>query len=240
MRVGVFVDAYNLYYAALTLCGRGAPGWRWLDLRALVNNRLHGWPGSQITEIHYCTARRGRSGLPASNDQDTYIEALRDHDPQVTVHLGKYVSRTKSGVLVTPHTHGPVPWPSAGLPTWLPGRQVPGPQGVPEVLVTIRAFEEKGSDVAVATELLWACLRGQIDAAVVISNDSDLAAPLSRARQVVPVGLLNPGSRYLAGDLRGSTEEGVGRHWWARLSRDEYFAAQLPERVGALRRPADW
>jgi len=38
VRVGVYVDAFNLYYGARTLCGRGTPGWRWLDIRTLVSD----------------------------------------------------------------------------------------------------------------------------------------------------------------------------------------------------------
>ncbi|PWV71430.1 hypothetical protein SAMN05421630_115133 [Prauserella marina] len=34
MRVGVYVDAFNVYYGARAQCGRGTPGWRWLDLAA--------------------------------------------------------------------------------------------------------------------------------------------------------------------------------------------------------------
>jgi hypothetical protein len=36
MRVGMYVDGFNLYYGARGLCGRGTAGWRWLDLRALA------------------------------------------------------------------------------------------------------------------------------------------------------------------------------------------------------------
>jgi hypothetical protein len=32
----VYVDGFNLYDGARALCGRGTPGWRWLDLRGLA------------------------------------------------------------------------------------------------------------------------------------------------------------------------------------------------------------
>jgi hypothetical protein len=38
VRIGVYVDGFNLYYGARGLCGRGTPGWRWLDLRALATD----------------------------------------------------------------------------------------------------------------------------------------------------------------------------------------------------------
>jgi hypothetical protein len=38
VRIGVYVDGFNLYYGGRGLCGRGTPGWRWLDLRALATS----------------------------------------------------------------------------------------------------------------------------------------------------------------------------------------------------------
>jgi hypothetical protein len=40
MRVGVYVDGFNLHYGARGLCGRSTPGWRWLDLRALSTDLI--------------------------------------------------------------------------------------------------------------------------------------------------------------------------------------------------------
>ncbi len=62
--------------------------------------------------------------------------------------------------------------------------------------------EEKGSDVNVAAHLLLDVLQNDVDAAIVISNDSDLRLPLVKARERVPVGMVNPSSSFLAGDLR--------------------------------------
>ena len=45
VRIGVYIDGFNLYYGARSLCGRGTPGWRWLDLRGLAAN-LVSRPGS--------------------------------------------------------------------------------------------------------------------------------------------------------------------------------------------------
>ena len=40
MRVGAYVDGYNLYYGGRAVCGRGAPGWRWLDVRSLIGEAV--------------------------------------------------------------------------------------------------------------------------------------------------------------------------------------------------------
>lgn len=59
-------------------------------------------------------------------------------------------------------------------------------QGVLRAMATTRRVEEKGSDVNVATRLLQDVLTGQVDAAVIVSNDSDLALPATVARQHMP------------------------------------------------------
>lgn len=43
------------------MCGRGAPGWRWLDVRslatALVAEQSALWPDVRVERVVYCTAR---------------------------------------------------------------------------------------------------------------------------------------------------------------------------------------
>lgn len=107
-------------------------------------------------------------------------------------------------------------------------------------LVSVLNWEEKGSDVNVATHLLFDVLGGAVDAAVVLSNDSDLELPLRYMRDRTPVGLINPSANQLAGKLRGRPSDGVGGHWWGNLVASAYMAHQLPDPVGKLRRPRGW
>lgn len=79
-----------------------------------------------------------------------------------------------------------------------------------------------------------------IDAAVLISNDSDLRLPAQHARTRVPIATVNPRGRPTARDLRGEPHEGVGGHWWYRLAAEDFFDHQLPEVVGGARKPAAW
>lgn len=171
MRVGVYVDGFNLYFGARSVCGRGTPGWRWLDIRALAHDLLTPtWieRGARIERVIYCTAR---------------------------------VSGTED-------------------------RSSPA--------------DQKGTDVNLATHLLVEVLERSVDAAMVISNDSDLELPIRVAREHVPVGVVNPGAGRPAGKLRGQPFEGAGDHWWQRIEDQAYRAHQLPPRVGALRRPPGW
>ena len=107
-------------------------------------------------------------------------------------------------------------------------------------LATVRHREEKGSDVNVATHLLADVFRGEVQAAIVISNDSDLALPLSIARTLVPVGTVNPSTNPVAGDLKGDPNEGPGRHWWRKLSAQDYYRHQLPNPVDRFHKPLGW
>jgi len=94
--------------------------------------------------------------------------------------------------------------------------------------------------VNVAVHLLQDVLLNRVDAAVVISNDSDLKAAVEVARSRVPVGLVNPTQGYPAGALNASPASGVGGHWWYQLNAADFTANQLPARFGGLARPAGW
>lgn len=107
-------------------------------------------------------------------------------------------------------------------------------------MVSYANREEKGSDVNVAAHLLLDVLRGSVDAALVITNDSDLRLPVQEVREHIPLGLVNPSHNYLAGDLRGSPDTGPGRHWWARLSAADLTEHQLPDPAGSCRKPDGW
>lgn len=242
MRVGVYIDAFNLYYGMRDHCGRGTAGWRWLDIRGLTNN-LAGWGGSTVTRIVYCTAYVDPAdNQDAHRDQALYIKALREHQSIDVLQLGRYVAWPKNLPLARKLANGgaEVVRPT-GAESWqnLPISQVSDPHGG-IFMATVRTREEKGSDVNVATHLLADVFRGEVDAAIVVSNDSDLALPLAVARSVVSVGTVNPGIKQLAGALKGDREEGPGRHWWRKLSPQDYRQHQLPNPVGRYYKPAGW
>ncbi|HET6915586.1 MAG TPA: NYN domain-containing protein [Acidimicrobiales bacterium] len=244
MRVGAYVDGYNLYYGGRAVCGRGAPGWRWLDVRSLIESviRTQGsWKGSTLTSVVYCTARiDGRTNPSAHADQDIYLKALRAHGAVDHIEYGNYVARTKAGLLATedPRTKRPVVH-TSNWPVMIRDSHGKGVRDA-KFMVRYLHLEEKGSDVNVASHLLLDVLSASVDAAVVVSNDSDLAFPIKAARSRVPVGLVNPRDGYTAGDLTGSKGDGVGGHWWWRLKAITYKNNQLPDPAGGFRRPTGW
>jgi hypothetical protein len=101
-------------------------------------------------------------------------------------------------------------------------------------MASVSHREEKGSDVNLATHALLDVLNGTVQAAIVVTNDSDLKLPLSEIRTRAPVGLLNPGNpkrRPTAGVLRASPTVGVGGHWWGNIAPSQYRGHQLPDPV---------
>lgn len=244
MRVGVYIDGFNLYYGARGLCGRSEPGWRWLDLRALseglVGHGRTGWKHAHVSRIVYCTARISGADHPeGQRDQDTYIRALSLHGSFDVLALGNYVARVATAPLATAGRRGRPVLTEARWPVQVRdghGSDVPGAT----FMVSVARREEKGSDVNVASHLLIDVLESRVDAAIVISNDSDLEFPIRYARTRVPVGLVNPTVGYPAGKLNGDPADGVGGHWWCQLTSDDVRVAQLPPVIAHVRRPVGW
>jgi len=241
VRVGVYIDGYNLYYGARSQCGQGTRGWRWLDVRALASSLLPpSWAGSAIDRVVYCTARIDPKSNPSGYaDQDVYLKALRASGSVDLIEYGNYVARVKRAPLATADRKGRPVITTSQWPV-----MVRDNGGTPVVdaqfLVSYAYREEKGSDVNVAAHLLLDTLGGTVDAAIVISNDSDLRLPVQHARLHVPVGTVNPSPSYLAGDLRGSPTDGVGGHWWRQTTGSEIRACQLLDPAGGYRKPAEW
>lgn len=242
MRVGVYVDGFNLYYGARALSG-AAPGWRWLDPRALAQRLVDGpgaaWTG-EVERVVYCTARISGAGNEGDQrDQDTYLRALRLAGALDELTLGQYVTRVATAPLAVADRRGRprlvrADWPLQVRDT--SDRDVPSAS----FMVSVARREEKGSDVNVASHLLIDVLTDRVDAVVVVTNDSDLAFPLAHARTLVPVGTVNPTPGFTAGKLRGEPAEGAGGHWWCRLTAADVGAVALPERIAHLRRPDGW
>jgi hypothetical protein len=62
-------------------------------------------------------------------------------------------------------------------------------------VVKVARYEEKGSDVNLATRLVEDSFSGEIDHAFVISNDTDLISPIISARKRIRVSVISPHRR---------------------------------------------
>jgi hypothetical protein len=107
IRVGVYIDGFNLYYGGRAHCGQSTAGWRWLDVRALAEDllgRRKAWTaeGAQITRVLYCTASIDAVTNPVGQrEQDAYLKALVAGGSVDHIQYGHYVSRVKSAPLAT-------------------------------------------------------------------------------------------------------------------------------------------
>lgn len=243
MRVGVYVDGFNVYFGGRSLCGQGTAGWRWLDLRSLAKDlvgRRKNWGSATIDRVAYCTALiDGATNKEGRRDQDTYVRAIQAARSVDHVELGHYVARVKTAPLATRGSQGKPVITTANWPVMVKtaaGKNVSDAM----FMVSYAHREEKGSDVNVASHLLVDVFTQQIDAAVVFSNDSDLRYPIQEARKLVPVGTVNPSKNHLAGDLRGNPSDGVGRHWWHQLSASDFRNHQMTDPIAGVNRPAGW
>lgn len=171
---------------------------------------------------------------------DGYLRALECSGSATQISYGNYVARVTTAPLATAGRNGK---PVISHPQWPLMVQNGAEQDVPDArfMASVARREEKGSDVNVASHLLIDVLTEAVDAAVVISNDSDLAYPITFARERVPVGLINPTKGYRAGKLAGEPGDGVGNHWWYQMQPSDWYAHQLPTTVGPrIIKPQDW
>lgn len=131
--------------------------YKWLNIAELC--RLSLPSHFQIHRIRYFTAlvQPRPNDLQAGARQRTFIRALLTL-PNLTAHYGEFLE--------------------SNVRMWLAS---PPPSG-PNTALVVKT-EEKGSDVNLATYLLVDAYEHDFDAAVVITDDSDLALPISMVRK---------------------------------------------------------
>lgn len=185
---------------------------RWLDLGRLFQLLL---PHNQVQRIKYFTAHV--NARPNNPDQpirqQTYLRALRTI-PNLEVILGHFlVSRCRML--------------EAGSPPHAP-RYV-------EVVKT----EEKGSDVNIATHMLWDGFRNDYELAVLVTNDSDLVEPVRLVRQELglAVGILNPHRHPSRTLLRYCS---FMKQIRAGVLASSQFPPILTDAIGTFSKPASW
>ncbi len=129
--------------------------YKWLDIEKLCSQAF---PNNTINRIRYFTARvRSRPSDPSQAvRQDTYLKAIAC-TPSLTIHEGKYLEHPVRMPLSHPPATG-------------------------SRFVEVIKSEEKGSDVNLASYLLLDAFDNDYEAAIVVSNDSDLATPIKLVR----------------------------------------------------------
>ena len=168
-------------------------------------------PQDNLLGIRYCTARvSARIGDPGKPQrQEMFLRALRTL-PSLTIHFGQF--RTRSVRLR------------------LTGQNQS---------VWVDRTEEKGSDVNLASYMLWDGFNKMYETAVIITNDSDLETPVRMVRQELNlhVGILNPHPTHSCSLKQWAT-------FVKRIRQADVAAAQFPvsliDAKGLLTKPQGW
>ena len=109
----------------------------------------------------------------------------------------------------------------------------------PPKRVWVDKTEEKGSDVNIAAHMILDASLKNLDIAVLVSNDSDLAEPVRILRREfgLPVGILNPHQVH-------SVQLKAQATFLKRIRQSHLIASQFPDVVndskGAIHKPPNW
>ena len=187
--------------------------YKWLNLKALIKS--FNFKNCEISKIRYFTSLIiPNKDLHTREKQDLYIRALQTI-PEIEIHYGLFREREIKGKLLEEDN-----------PSY-------------KKVVRISKFEEKGSDVNIASFMLADCFQKECDVPVLLSNDSDLAERLKciKTKLKMPVGLITPASFFV-------TELKSYSSFRRKISDKQLKAAQFPPKLkdeqGKFSCPKDW
>ncbi|MCX6440551.1 MAG: NYN domain-containing protein [Actinobacteria bacterium] len=207
----IYVDGFNLYRRALI----NTP-YKWLDLPKFLDSLLQEY---EIKQIKYFTARI----TPKPHDksahikQNTYIRAL-ETDSRIQIHYGKFQNQDKMMPVA------PWEYDEFGQP----------------IKRRVRVQQEKGSDVNLATNLVFDVLKERADTYLIVTNDSDQVGPLKKlsAETNALLGLVltspEPANELLSIGLP------IVRKIREGLLESSQFPIEIKDAIGKFKKPESW
>jgi uncharacterized LabA/DUF88 family protein len=204
----------NVYIDGFNLYYRAVKGtaYKWLDLAGLAS--AYAPAGYTIKQIRYYTALIKSVGDPdAPVRQQVYLRALRTI-PNLSITYGHFLTQPKLMPLRTPPPTG-------------------------SRFVWVIRTDEKGSDVNLASHLLLDAFKKDCEAAMVVSNDSDLLEPVRIARRDfgINVGILCP--THPVAVVLGREANFVKYIRSGALAANQ-FPATMTDAAGTFTKPAAW
>jgi len=186
--------------------------YKWLDLKKLCVKLLK--PYHVVSAIKYFTAKVAAMGDPDRPlRQRVYIRALEHYIPELQVFYGHFLSHEVTMPLARPRN----------------------PQ---KRFVRVIKTEEKGSDVNLAVHLLNDAWLDRYDCAVILSNDSDLAASMRLVKNQCGkmVGLILPNNCNPARELIGLAD------FVKKIRKGVLSESRLPETIPGTKiyKPPNW
>lgn len=209
-RTTVFVDGLNFHYGVARRFGV-----RWVDPMALCRRILDPkW--HRVEQLRFYTSPfvEGVPGSGNPGSQNAHHRALL-LDARIVIRLGRFKFRREMA-------------------------RVAGSGDMAARFTKVESMREKGSDVNLAAELVHLAHQRAFEAAVVVSNDSDLARAIEIVRQDLrmPVGIINPQPRAQVLELHQAAS------FTRTIRQADIRAAMLPDVIetesGRIVRPIDW
>jgi uncharacterized LabA/DUF88 family protein len=214
MRIIAYVDGFSVYYA----CYRGPTKiaysrLKWLNYRALFEEMLSD-DRIVLVRVFTAIAPNPPDDPSQASRHDTYLRALRSI-PGIEVHTGRFQKAKREAILARP-------------PTGVSASQ------------TVYIYQEKKSDVPLASHLLMDAVEDRFDRAVILTNDTDFVVPIQLVRERLgrEVLVASPDAT-ISGELRRAASAA-----WV-LDRGLLFKCQLPNPVidrdgREIRKPDRW
>lgn len=163
-----------------------------MDLATLGDNLSN----EPVLKVIYCTSRLLQTDRDPdiTTRQDVYLRALATAD-RVTILYGQFKLRYKRGARQPTRNCTCCSDPASPSCSCCSG-----------VTAGIRAFEEKGSDVQLAVQLVKHAFLDSYDRAFIISNDSDLQPAVNVVREISNkvVCIVNPDRNAVRNSLQGT------------------------------------
>lgn len=190
-------------------------GYKWLNLAQFL---ALSFPANQINHIHYFTARVvARPNDPTQPiRQQTLLRAL-ETIPNLTIHYGMFLEKPVCMKLRNPPPNGPDK-------AW------------------VLKSEEKGSDVNMACQMLVDAFDDAYEAAIVVTNDSDLVQPIQIVRRKFnkKVVALLPCCNGRPKSVQLQTVASIARKVDPAHLAASQFPNQLGDANGVFHKPAGW
>lgn len=194
----VYIDGFNLYYSLKNT------SFKWLDLQRFSTAHLES-KKHNITRIKYFTARVQSTLTDPLKDtrQDIYLRAVKTL-PDLDIIFGLFKKRQVRGVLCDSEDR----------------------KLLNKDIVKIKKWEEKMSDVHIATHLVADAYQNKFECAVLISNDADLTPPLLHIKHKLKklVIVISP-YKKISAELKKSS------HFYRAVSPKVLEQCQFPERM---------
>lgn len=229
-----YVDGFNLYRGLL----KDRPSLRWLDLRTFCASR---WPDHELQKVYFFTSRAKERfpGDAAPRRQHAYIRALESTGVEVV--YGKF-AKNIDWLRLNGELHREFLDPNLEDPDGFIQEQVDRAAdfAAPDMIkANVWRFGEKGTDVNLASQLLFDAWTEGLEAALVVTGDSDLVKPIHMlTSSLIEVKTLVPSITKPALMLRtASTYTETIHPSWLK-------ACQLPEKIllrgSVLTKPEKW